>query len=341
MKTSNWFLNRQVLSALLAAPLLFSSAFANADEAAPAAASEAAPAAVVDEAKTEAKAEAKEPESPWELSTTLSWVSDYRARGISQTYLAPTPQASIDLAHSSGFYAGVWASEVTNNSNAGAHEEIDVYVGYNGEITPVKDLGYSVGLYGYFFPGANYSKFTFLTDVDGTKRHESYDTYEAFAGLTYKWLTAKAWVTLNDYFGQNKKTGWSRSTRGSTYYEVSAIVPLPFWGLNLTGGVGRTHVPGKVSADPAFLSPNSSPADGLLVKERSADYTDYRIGLSKSFDIKELATWTTSVTYIGATNSDKNDYWGKNGYGGSSVIDGNEGKNIGRDTVLVNVGITF
>ena len=284
--------------------------------------------------------EASEPEPPWDLSYTLSFVSDYRARGISQTYLAPTPQASIDLTHESGFYAGVWASEVTNNSNAGAHEEIDVYVGYNGEIKPVKDLGYTVGLYGYFFPGANYSKFTFLTDVDGSKRRESYDTYEAVAGLTYKWFTAKAWVTLNDYFGQNKKTGWSRSTRGSTYYEVSAIVPLPFWGLNLTGGVGRTHVPGKVSDDPAFISPNSD-LNGNLVAERTLDYTDYRLGVSKTFDIKELATWTTSITYIGATNSGKNDYWGKNGYGGSSVIPGNEGQNIGRDGVVLSVGITF
>lgn len=288
--------------------------------------------------------EAKEPEPPWDLSFTLNFVSDYRARGISQTYLEPTPQASIDLTHESGFYAGVWASEVTNNSNAGAHEEIDVYVGYNGEIKPVKDLGYTLGLYGYFYPGASYGKFPFLTDAlreQGRGRSKvDYDTYEAFAGLTYKWITAKAWVTLNDYYGQNKKTGWSRSTRGSTYYEISAVVPLPFWGLNLTGGVGRTHIPGKVSDDLAFLSPNSD-LNGLLVAERKADYTDYRLGISKTFDIKELATWTTSITYIGATNSDKNDYWGKNGYGGSSVIPGNEGKNIGRDGVVVSVGVTF
>ena len=267
-------------------------------------------------------------------------MSDYLARDISQTYLAPTPQASIDLTHESGFYAGVRASEVTNNSNAGGHEEIDVYVGYNGEIKSVEGLGYTAGLYGYLYPGANYSKFQFLSDVDGTKRYQSYDTYEAVGGFTYKWFTAKAWVTLNDYFGQNKKTGWSRSTRGSTYYEISAIVPLPFWGLNLTGGIGRTHVPGKVSDDPAFISPNSD-LNGNLVQERTLDYTDYRLGISKTFNIKEFATWTTSITYIGATNSDKNDYWGKNGYGGSSVIPGNEGENIGRDGVVVSEGITL
>ncbi len=293
-----------------------------------------------DGAKTAAVAAAKEPEPPWSVSYTLSFVSDYRARGISQTYLEPTVQGSIDLSHESGFYAGVWASEVTNNSNAGGHEEIDVYVGYNGEIKAVEGLGYTAGLYGYFYPGANYSKFTFLNDVDGTRRFESYDTYEAVAGVTYKWLTAKAWVTLNDYYGQNKKTGWTGDTRGSTYFELAANVPLPFYGLNLVAGVGRTHVPGKVSADPAFISPNSD-LNGNLVRERKLDYTDYRIGLSKSFDIKELATWTASVMYIGASNSGKNDYWGKNGYGGSSVIPGNKVENIGRGSVVVNVGITF
>ena len=188
-------------------------------------------------------------------------------------------------------------------------------------------------------------KFQFLTETEGrngegNKKRESYDTYEAVAGITYKWLTFKGWVTLNDYYGQNKKTGWTRSTAGSTYFELAANVPLPFYGLNFIAGVGRTTVPGKVSADPRFLSPNSD-ADGNLVRERKLDYTDYRIGLSKSFDIKELATWTTSVTYVGATNSGKNDYWGKNGYGGSSVIPGNRGDNIGRQTILVNVGITF
>jgi uncharacterized protein (TIGR02001 family) len=291
-------------------------------------------------AEGKVKAVEKEPESPWELSYTLSFVSDYRARGISQTYLEPTVQASIDLVHSSGFYTGIWASEVSNDSTAGADEEIDVYVGYNGEIKSVEGLGYTAGLYGYFYPGANYSKFAALSDVDGSKRHESYDTYEAMVGLTYKWLTAKAWVTLNDYYGQNKKTGWSRSTNGSTYVELSALVPLPFWGLDLNAGVGRTHVPGKVSADPAFLSPNSD-LNGNLVKELSMDYTDYRIGITKSFDLKEIATWTVGLNYIGATNSGSNDYWGKNGYGGSSVIPGNPGKNLGRDSLVLNVGISF
>ena len=66
--------------------------------------------------------ETKEPEPPWDLSFTLNFVSDYRARGISQTWLAPAVQGSIDLKHESGFYTGVWASNVSDESTAGARE---------------------------------------------------------------------------------------------------------------------------------------------------------------------------------------------------------------------------
>lgn len=284
--------------------------------------------------------EAKEPEPPWDLSFTLNFVSDYRARGISQTWLAPAVQGSIDLTHESGFYTGVWASNVSDESTAGANEEIDVYVGYGNDIKAVKGLSYTTGLYGYFYPSGNYSKFDALTEVDKSKRHETYDTFELMGGLTYKWLTAKAWVTLTDYYGQNRKTGWTRGTKGSTYYELSANVPLPFWGLDLIAGVGRTHVPGKVSSDPAFLLPNSD-FDGVLVREKKLDYTDYRLGISKSIELKEAATFTTSLTYIGATNSGPDDYWGKNGYGGGSVIPNSKPKNIGQQTVVLNIGVNF
>lgn len=302
--------------------------------------------AEVEEPSAEASAvsgktpETKAPEPPWDLSFTLNFVSDYRARGISQTWLAPAVQGSIDLTHESGFYTGVWASNVSDESTAGASEEIDVYVGYGNDIKAVKGLSYTTGLYGYLYPSGNYSKFDALTTVDGTKRHETYDTFELMGGLTYKWLTAKAWVTLTDYFGQNRKTGWTRGTKGSTYYELSANVPLPFWGLDLIAGVGRTHVPGKVSSDPAFLLPNSD-FDGVLVREKKLDYTDYRLGISKSVEVKDAATFTTSLTYIGATNSGSDDYWGKNGYGGGSVIPNSKPKNIGQQTVVLNIGVNF
>ncbi len=285
-------------------------------------------------------AEAKEPEPPWDLSYTLTFVSDYRARGISQTFFEPAVQASVDLTHESGFYTGVWASNISGPSvAAGASMEIDLYAGFANDIKSVEGLSYTTGLFGYFYPNASYSKFpgltTSLNGLGRGKSNEKFTTFELMGGLTYKWLTAKAWVTLNDYYGQNRGTGWSRGTKGSTYFELSADVPLPFWGLNLIAGVGRTTVPGKLNDDPAFIDANGE------VDDLTLDYTDYRLGISKTFSVKEAAEFTTSLTYITTSNNGDNGYFGKNGYGGSPYFGDDKPQNIGRDTLLLSVGISF
>lgn len=77
-----------------------------------------------------------------ELSANIAASSDYVWRGVTQTANASAISGGIDAAHSSGFYAGTWASNVN-----GGHE-VDFYAGYAGEVA---DFGYDVGLiyYGY------------------------------------------------------------------------------------------------------------------------------------------------------------------------------------------------
>ena len=53
-------------------------------------------------------APAPTPEHTFTGNATL--VSDYRSRGISQTFNLPAVQAGFDYAHSSGLYLGTWAS---------------------------------------------------------------------------------------------------------------------------------------------------------------------------------------------------------------------------------------
>ena len=54
-----------------------------------------------------------EPESNWTATSNIGFVSDYYFRGISQSWHKPAVQGGFDLAHSSGFYAGIWGSNVT------------------------------------------------------------------------------------------------------------------------------------------------------------------------------------------------------------------------------------
>ena len=56
------------------------------------------------------------PASSWSATSNIGFVSDYYTRGISQTFHKPTVQGGFDIAHSSGFSAGIWGSGVTPNT---------------------------------------------------------------------------------------------------------------------------------------------------------------------------------------------------------------------------------
>ena len=84
-----------------------------------------------------AKTETKE-ESNWSLTTNMGYVSDYRARGVSQTWRKEAIQGGFDLTHSSGFYLGGFGSNVSPNTYPKANVELDLYAGYNGAVTAVE-----------------------------------------------------------------------------------------------------------------------------------------------------------------------------------------------------------
>lgn len=102
--------------------------------------------------------------------------TDYVFRGFSQTNENPTIQGGFDAAHESGFYAGVWASNVDFGENAATLEavlagdllpadaalldepsiEIDFYGGFAGELGDL-GLGYDIGAIYYMYPGSDSS----------------------------------------------------------------------------------------------------------------------------------------------------------------------------------------
>ena len=105
---------------------------------------------------------AKPAEPSFSVTTNIGFVSDYYARGVSQSWHKPAVQGGFDIAHSSGFYAGVWGSNITPNTYPEANAEIDAYAGYNGSVPGVEGLGYTVGAIGYFYPGGSWKKYNYL-----------------------------------------------------------------------------------------------------------------------------------------------------------------------------------
>jgi uncharacterized protein (TIGR02001 family) len=126
--------------------------------------------------------------SPHTFTGNLTVASDYRFRGISQTYEDPTVQGGFDYSHASGFYVGNWNSNVSSDVIADGHIEMDLYAGYKFALGT--DVTADVGVLQYYYPSAQ---------VDAST---DYDTTEVYFGASYKWLSAKySYAISDDVFG--------------------------------------------------------------------------------------------------------------------------------------------
>lgn len=163
------------------------------------------------------------PASPHTFTGNMTLASEYLYRGIAQTAGDPALQGGFDYAHASGFYAGVWGSNISwleNASVSGASLEIDVYGGYKGAITD--DLGFDVGVLTYNYPGSLAPAAT------------NPDTTELYGALTWKFLTLKYSQSTGNLFG-------TANSKGSSYLELNAAYDLgEGWGIN--GHVGHQKV---------------------------------------------------------------------------------------------------
>ena len=74
------------------------------------------------------------------VSANVSFASDYIWRGMTQTD-GPAVSGGFDFEDESGFYAGIWGSNV--NFNDGTGSELDYYFGYGFDLGSLGvDLGY-------------------------------------------------------------------------------------------------------------------------------------------------------------------------------------------------------
>ncbi len=181
---------------------------------------------------------------PGDFSTTIGFVSEYSFRGLSQSDEHPALQGSIDWNHDSGFYAGVWGSNVDFNDDDEASVEADLYAGYSGEID---GFTYDLGAIYYAYPGAD-------SDLD-------YDFVEGAFSLGYDFdvLALSAAVNYSpDYFA---------GSGDATYLASYVDVPLSFlpYDTKLSGNVGHQWVDDN---------------DAFALE----DYTDWGIGLSMNVE---------------------------------------------------------
>ncbi len=176
------------------------------------------------------------------FSGNVGLTTDYVYRGISQTDSGPAIQGGFDLEHDSGFYAGIWASNLDFVGDSETAIEIDYYLGIGGEFS--NKIGWDVGAIYYNYPD---SKTCNTADCDFTEvnGHLSYDFGPA--ALT---------------FGLNYSSDFFASSDNSLYTTLDLDIPLPN-----DFALGIHYGDQSIDNNASFGTP---------------DYNDWKIGISKS-----------------------------------------------------------
>jgi uncharacterized protein (TIGR02001 family) len=196
-------------------------------------------------------------DSPHEFSANVALSTDYMYRGGSQTKEQPAISGGFDYAHSSGFYAGLWASNVDFGDSANI--EIDYYGGVAGKFS--NGIGWDVGGLYYQYPG--------VKDID--EAGGDFDFFEVNGSLEYEFSDVQLKPTVGTSFA------WSpdySGESGDSYYVTADL------GLSLPYGIGFAFQYGNQMFDSSSMT----------------DYSHYSVGLSKevakfNFDV----TWYDEI----------------------------------------------
>jgi len=158
-----------------------------------------------------AEDEAAAPASPHTWSANVGLFTEYVFRGVTNSNEDPAIQGGFDYAHSSGFFAGVWASNIEIDATSGdtASIEIDYYAGFGGSFA--NGTGWEVGFIYYHYPEQ---------DDEGTA---DYDYIEGYGTLSHTWEDVSLSPSLEasiyyspDYFGEDGDGVYVTSTFGIT-----------------------------------------------------------------------------------------------------------------------------
>lgn len=205
-------------------------------------------------------------QTPQPVSGNLSFVGDYRFRGVSQTYTQPAVQAGVEYASTIGAYGGAWGSNVSGNQFLnGASLEMDLYGGYRWTYGK---LGLDLGAQYYWYPSARYN-------IDPG---DHYNTVEVYLGARYQQFSAKYSHALTDLFGMKTSTigGYCGIASDGTAETADCL------------GTGSSKGSGYIDLGAAFdvvAGVNLALHYGYQSVQNYSQlsYADYKLGLTRQF----------------------------------------------------------
>lgn len=182
------------------------------------------------------------------LTGQITLASEYRFRGLTQTDEEPAVQATVNINHESGFYVGVWASNI-DGSAAGTtplltnygDAEVDLYGGFTKTFD--NGVGVDIGLLYYYYTDA----------ADGLNT----DFFEPYASVSYTLGPVLAKLGGAYAFGGQDGLDFTASNDDNIYVYGDLAIGVPTTPITLKGHVGYTDgslgLANLVASDQTYL----------------------------------------------------------------------------------------
>ncbi len=221
------------------------------------------------------------------FSANVALTTEYRFRGVDLSGGELAIQGGFDVSHSSGLYAGVWASSLDEDTVGYGSTELDIYGGWSGNLT--EGLSADVGFIAYTYPDAS----GINTVVPG-----NFDYYEGYASLGFSLGPISSTVGVAYAPGQ---VGLDfGGARDNLYVYTDLSTAIPGTPLTLNGHLGYTDgsltftndskafdwlIGVDLAVGPATLNASYVGAEGDAINDPGGVFTDdaFVVTLSASF----------------------------------------------------------
>lgn len=211
-----------------------------------------------------------------ELSANVTFTSDYMFRGVSQTDNRGALQGGFDISFENGIWAGTWASSIDLEGITDSRTELDLYIGYSGEIGN-SGVTFDVAAFHFEYEGpseaADYQEYLFAVHINDLTLGLAYSPEylgEALSDLlgdkvTFLYPHADYTFSLPNDISLNLHAGWNEMS------EEGALEPGEDNYVDWSVGVSKEYLGAEFSLN--YIDSNidnlwgikSDRADGRVV----------------------------------------------------------------------------
>jgi len=254
------------------------------------------------------------PPSAITVSGSLTGVSDYRLRGVSQTDKNIAVQGSLTIAHESGIYIGGFSSNLAGwGTFGGANVELDGILGYK---KTVSSATIDTGVTWYTYPGG----------------FEESDVVEFFGKLSG--TIGPANLTAGAFYAP-RQTSLSRFFRSGAEAAAGTSIDYERYdNLYLTGDgtVGVPNTPITAKAHIGWSKGNNGLGPNGTSLAPTGEYWDWMIGA----DVAVYKNLTLGVAYVDTDIGER-----ESAYLAPNFRESTDGSSISNGTVLVSLTAAF